>query len=125
MAKTFAALPHFTLRDVLDRAAERCAPATRFDLAARIGIHVATWDQWKADKRLPSDVTMLPLCNLAGFDAAEGLLLLNIWRSDGLVRSVYIKLLQQLGYHYILRSSPGYCGNRHLWRERQSPQRTK
>lgn len=45
---------------------------------------------------LPSDATMVRICDAAGISRVEGLLHLNMWRSDGEVRRAYGDLLKIL-----------------------------
>jgi hypothetical protein len=98
-------LPHMSLRDLIERIEEADDLATHELIAARLRVHVNTFYNWRAEKRLPNDKAMLSLSEMAGIDATEGLLLLNVWRSTGRVKAVYMRALHQLGYHYILRAA--------------------
>lgn len=65
-------------------------------LSAALGLSPIAVHHWRSGRVLPSDATMMKLCGMAGLDAANGLLALNIARSEGLARATYWAIADRL-----------------------------
>ncbi len=66
-------------------------------LAQRIGCHPNTLRAWRDEISYPTDDAMVQLSRLAGLPVAHGLMLLNIWRTDGPTSSIYRVMAESLG----------------------------
>ncbi|MEE9272064.1 MAG: helix-turn-helix transcriptional regulator [Robiginitomaculum sp.] len=66
------------------------------NLARKVGITRAALSAYRKGASFPSDENMLKLAKRAKLDTAECLLLLNIWRTDGMVCKRYKKMLKLL-----------------------------
>lgn len=51
---------------------------------------------WKSGRALPSDETMVRICQLAQVDPVIGLLDLNIWRTTGFTQKTYVNMAKKL-----------------------------
>jgi transcriptional regulator with XRE-family HTH domain len=105
LPKTRAPLQPLSLREVLDAALRASGLKTYDSLARRMGVSPGTVYQWAESKRLPSDDMMLVLAAMADIWPMEALLLLNHWRATGRAKNLYMKWLQQHGYHHYSRST--------------------
>lgn len=65
-------------------------------LADDLSVHKNAVRNWRHQRTLPSDQSMLLLCSRAKIEPVLGLLFLNIWRSEGRVRATYMGALQRL-----------------------------
>ena len=82
---------------VINQAKKRSGAKNDAVFARMLGVNPQNLRPWFRGYGLPKDDVMIRLCQLAAMDPAEGLLLLNTWRSEGEVRETYASLLAQLG----------------------------
>lgn len=78
--------------DYLDRAKDRNSIQSDRKLSDALGHSQTAITQWRTRRAWPTDKVMVKLSKLAGIDPAEGLLDLNIWRSDGEAVSIYSRM---------------------------------
>jgi len=86
-----------TIFHVLNEAKRLSGAKNDSDLARMIGVKQQNLRPWQKGYGLPKDDVMIRLCELAEIDPAEGLLMLNTWRSEGEVKQTYESLLTKLG----------------------------
>ena len=84
------------LNDFLDLCKERTKTASDSNLARKVEITRAALSAYRKGASFPSDDNMLKLARRAKLDIAECLLLLNVWRNEGMVRKRYKDMLKRL-----------------------------
>ena len=82
------------LGDFLDLCKERTKTTTDSNLARKIDVTRSSIALYRKGASYPSDNTMVTLAKRAKLDAAECLLLLNIWRNEGEAQQVYVQMLK-------------------------------
>jgi len=83
------------VNEFLDLCKERTNTESDSNLARKVQITRAALAAYRKGASFPSDDNMLKLATRAGFDVAECLLLLNVWRNKGEVRRLYSRLLKK------------------------------
>jgi transcriptional regulator with XRE-family HTH domain len=81
-----------TVDDYLDRAKDAAGINSDRALSQALGVSHGSVSQIRTKRAWPSDELMIRLADLAGMDRGQALLDLNIWRSDGVARSIYKRL---------------------------------
>ncbi len=84
------------LGDFLDLCKERTNTVTDSNLARKIDITRSSIALYRKGASFPSDATMVVLAKRAKLNPDECLLLLNVWRTEGVARETYMGLLERL-----------------------------
>ena len=84
------------LLDVIEQAKVKAGNISDSQLGVNITGRPGIVHTYRHRNVLPSDTAMIKLCQLADIDPAEGLLWLNIWRSEGPAKKTYKGLLDKL-----------------------------
>ncbi|HEY1709619.1 MAG TPA: hypothetical protein VGG10_15230 [Rhizomicrobium sp.] len=84
------------IEQVLERARERVQPNSERELARHLRVEPVQLLRWSRKTARPSDNAMIRLSDAAGITPEEGLLLLNMWRSDGEAAAIYGRMHKQL-----------------------------
>jgi hypothetical protein len=82
------------ISEILDRASARQGTTSLRGLARAIGIDAGALLRIRDKRALPTDDTMMRICLLANVAPEEGLLLLNLWRSKGRLRTIYSRIFK-------------------------------
>lgn len=82
--------------DYLDAAKEVNNFKSDRKLCEAIGLKPTAITQWRTRRAWPTDTAMIRISELANVDPAEGLIDLNIWRSDGEASSIYTRMRKAL-----------------------------
>lgn len=86
-----------TVRDYLDAARAKHGIKSDRALSVAMGLKPQAVCDVRLGKSLPSDATMLRLCELAGADPTRGLIQLNVWRaSSSTVADQYSRILLRI-----------------------------
>ena len=84
------------LNEFLDLCKGRTNTASDSNLARKVDITRAALSAYRKGASFPSDANMVKLAMRAKLDVGECLLLLNVWRSEGVARKTYKALLVAL-----------------------------
>jgi transcriptional regulator with XRE-family HTH domain len=84
------------IREVAERARQRLGVKSDEALAREIGMKRSNLQRAIYGQGFPSDAAMARLSRAAGLPVEEGLLLLNVWRSEGDVRTAYAQILKKI-----------------------------
>lgn len=84
------------LGDFLDLCKERTNTVTDSNLARKIDVTRSSIALYRKGASFPSDTTMVMLAKRAKLNPDECLLLLNVWRTVGDARKVYLGMLARL-----------------------------
>lgn len=84
------------ISELLERASALLGVSTGRSLARRLNIPSGLLSRYALKQSIPNDETMLRICALANVPADRGLIVVNMWRSKGRVRSTYAQLLKLL-----------------------------
>jgi hypothetical protein len=84
------------IHDLLARARDRTGANSERALARMIGVGPVSLRRYRAGHGLPSKIQMLKISQAAGITPEAGLVLLNMWRSDGEARTIYRSMWQKL-----------------------------
>jgi len=84
------------ISELLARARERSGANSERAFARILGAGPASLRRYRDGHGLPSELHMLKLSQAAGITPEVGLVLLNMWRSEGEARAVYRRLYQIL-----------------------------
>lgn len=84
-----------SVNEFLDLCKVRTKTESDSNLARKVEITRAALAAYRKGSSFPSDENMMKLANRAKLDSGECLLLLNVWRSEGDVKEIYIRHLQK------------------------------
>jgi len=84
------------INDFLDLCKSRTNTASDSNLARKVDITRAALSAYRKGASFPSDGNMVKLAKRAKLDVGECLLLLNVWRTEGVVRKRYKAMLTRL-----------------------------
>ncbi len=93
--KTFPGRP-MTIHEVLALARQRLKSKSDRAFARDLGMVFSGYQRIAKSQGLPSDAAMVRISRAAGIAPEEGLLMLNMWRSDGEIRSAYGRILKKI-----------------------------
>jgi transcriptional regulator with XRE-family HTH domain len=82
------------LSEILDRARAKIGATSDRQLAQALGVVPSSFTQYRHGISLPSDDVMVRICLASGIAEEAGLLLLNMWRSQGRSRTIYRRLFK-------------------------------
>ncbi|MHC8493648.1 hypothetical protein ACTU44_13175 [Thalassospira sp. SM2505] len=86
-----------TIDEYLDAAVDNLQLRSDRALSVKLGLSPGSVNHFRMKKAWPSDTTMIKIAELAGEDASEALLSLNIWRNmDGAAAPLYSRILDKL-----------------------------
>lgn len=85
-----------TLDWYIDAARERLGGISDNELSRRMNFKGRPITLWRTKRSLPNDESMMQLADHAGVDRTLALIDLNVWRSEGEVKTCYLDMARQL-----------------------------